>query len=101
MPSSDAEKVIREFFAYAIERRRDGVSDFAAIVEGFKKALQADGGRDSAFSRKILKIIRDFLAADPKYQKSLPVKTSGCRSGVAADIEVDRLPADERQEYGH
>ena len=62
MPSSDAEKVIREFFAYAVERRRDGVMDFAAIVEGFRRALQGDSSKDGAFSRKVLKIMREFLA---------------------------------------
>jgi len=102
LPSSDAEKLIREFFAYAIERRRDGVMDFAAIVEGFRRALQADGSRDGAASRKVLKIMREFLATDPKYQKRLLAHTQGRGSAAAddaADVKVDGLPTDEGQQH--
>lgn len=102
MPSSDAEKVIREFFAYAIERRRDGVMDFAAIVEGFRRVLQADSSRDGAVSRKVLKIMREFLATDPKYQKRLFAQTQGrgsAAAAAAADVQVDGLLADERQQH--
>ncbi len=84
MPPSDAEKVVKEFFSYAIDRRRDGVTDFATIVEGFKKVLLTADDKDGAFPRKMLRMLREFLAADPKYQKMLfqiptdqPTKSSG------------------------
>jgi hypothetical protein len=101
LPSSDAENVIREFFAYAIERRRDGVMDFAAIVEGFRRALQGDSSKDGAFSRKVLKIMREFLATDPKYQKRLFAQAQGRGSAAAAaaDVQVDGLLADDRQQH--
>jgi len=56
LPASDAEKTIKEFFDYAIQRRRDGVMDFAAIVDGFRKVLQSDEGKEGAFSKRALKI---------------------------------------------
>jgi len=99
LPSPDAEKLIREFFAYAIERRSDGVIDFAAIVEGFRMALQSNSSRDGAASRKVLKIMREFLATDPRYQKRLLAQAQGRGSAAAADVKADGLPADERQQH--
>gem|GEM_PF-4228572 len=57
MAASDAERTIKEF-DYAIQRRREGVTDPSAMVGGFRKVLQADESRDGAPSERALKITR-------------------------------------------
>jgi len=40
--------------------------------------------------------MREFLAADPKYQKRLFIEEPKRHSGVVRDVKVDGLLADER-----
>lgn len=100
MPASDAEKVVKEFFAYAVDRRKDGVSDFATIVEGFKRVMLAADDKDGTFPRKMLRMMREFLAADPRYQKRLlaPMIDQGRR--LSGSSRRRRLPADEGKQNG-
>lgn len=70
MPSSEAEKIIKALFEYAKERREEGVRDFGEIMSGFRNSLvflDFNGG----FSKKLVKLIKEFLATDPLYQKRL------------------------------
>ncbi|MCX8182338.1 MAG: hypothetical protein N3D12_04400 [Candidatus Methanomethyliaceae archaeon] len=70
MPTSEAEKIIKALFDYAKERRQEGVRDFGEIMSGFRNSLvymDCNGG----FSKKFVKLIKDFLATDPIYQRRL------------------------------
>ena len=70
MPPSEAEKIIKALFDYAKERREEGIRDFGEIMSGFRYSLNnmdCNGG----FSKKFVKLIKDFLATDPLYQRRL------------------------------
>ncbi|MDH5811838.1 MAG: hypothetical protein QXO54_05700 [Candidatus Methanomethylicaceae archaeon] len=70
MPPSEAEKIIKALFEYAKERRQNGVRDFGEIMSGFRDSL-ADMDCNGGFSKKFVKLIKDFLATDPLYQRRL------------------------------
>lgn len=75
MPPSEAEKLIKALFDYAKERREIGVRDFAEIMSGFRNFI-VKSECDGTFSKKFIKLVRDFLATDPIYQQRLPTDPS-------------------------
>lgn len=70
MPPSEAEKIIKALFDYAKERRGEGVRDFGEIMSGFRNSL-VRSECDGSFSKRFVKLVRDFLATDPLYQRRL------------------------------
>ncbi len=70
MPPSEAEKLLKALFDYARERREEGIRDFGEIVSGFRNSL-IDMDCNGGISKKFVKLIKDFLATDPLYQRKL------------------------------
>ncbi|MCQ5361798.1 MAG: hypothetical protein HA492_05940 [Candidatus Verstraetearchaeota archaeon] len=70
MPPSEAEKLLKALFDYAKERREEGVRDFGEILSGFRNSL-IDLDCNGGISKKFVKLIKDFLATDPLYQRRL------------------------------
>lgn len=70
MPSSEAEKVIKDFFDHAMKCRLKGINDFGEIL--FRYAMTAErSGSNGGFSKKFVRMARDFVATDPRYQRRL------------------------------
>jgi len=74
MPSSEAERLIKDMFEYARARRESGTGDFGEIMAGFRKRLVEEGGVEGNFSKRFLRLIKEFLATDPRYQKKLELE---------------------------
>jgi len=74
MPASEAERLIKEMFEYARESRASGAGDFGEIMAGFRKKLMDEDGGEGTFSKKFLRLIKEFQATDPRYQRRLELQ---------------------------
>ena len=74
--SYEARKLLREFFDYADELRYKGVFDVTEIADGFYRNelrvyLEENGNKGSLFLKKFMKIAKQFVETDPRYQSRL------------------------------
>lgn len=74
--SSEARKLLREFFEYADELRYKGIYDVTEIASGFyrtelKEYLAENGNKSSLFLKRFVKVAKEFVDNDPRYQSRL------------------------------
>jgi len=74
--SYEAGKLLREFFDHADELRCKGIYDVTEITEGFcirelRGYLEQDGSKASVFLKRFMKLARQFVETDPRYQRRM------------------------------
>ena len=69
--NSEADRLMKQLFEYAVRERDRGVYDFTQVIDGFYRKTDTGNNGNSmrnSFTNRLLKMMKDYVETDPRAQ---------------------------------